>query len=140
MKNDFQHYIDFHRERGGTGKIYKFKFIEYKEGFLKLKGEFPSETLNPSGTVQGGQMNSMLDDITSLLLIYEGKGKIYPNSTNLHSMHHRPLFKGSVTATATVIKKGRNIATIKGELFNDEGKLAATLLHTAVIMKSDFNM
>jgi len=140
MKNDFQHYIDFHRERGGTGKIYKFKFIEYKEGFLKLEGEFPSETLNPSGTVQGGQMNSMLDDITSLLLIYEGKGKIYPNSTNLHSMHHRPLFKGSVTATATVIKKGRNIATIKGELFNDEGKLAATLLHTAVIMKSDFNM
>lgn len=140
MKNDFQHYIDFHRERGGTGKIYKFKFIEYKEGFLKLKGEFPSETLNPSGTVQGGQMNSMLDDITSLLLIYEGKGKIYPNSTNLHSMHHRPLFKGSVTATATVIKKGRNIATIKGELFNEEGKLAATLLHTAVIMKSDFNM
>tara|TARA_Y100000996_G_scaffold393617_1_gene357295 strand:+ start:177 stop:599 length:423 start_codon:yes stop_codon:yes gene_type:complete len=140
MKNDFQHYIDFHRERGGTGKIYKFKFIEYKEGFLKLEGEFPSETLNPSGTVQGGQMNSMLDDITSLLLIYEGKGKIYPNSTNLHSMHHRPLFKGSVTATATVIKKGRNIATIKGELFNEEGKLAATLLHTAVIMKSDFNM
>ena len=140
MKNDFQHYIDFHRERGGTGKIYKFKFIEYKEGFLKLEGEFPSETLNPSGTVQGGQMNSMLDDITSLLLIYEGKGKIYPNSTNLHSMHHRPLFKGSVTATATVIKKGRNIATIKWELFNEEGKLAATLLHTAVIMKSDFNM
>tara|TARA_Y100000816_G_C25992797_1_gene518599 strand:- start:348 stop:770 length:423 start_codon:yes stop_codon:yes gene_type:complete len=140
MKNDFQHYIDFHRERGGTGKIYKFKFIEYKEGFLKLEGEFPSETLNPSGTVQGGQMNSMLDDITSLLLIYEGKGKIYPNSTNLHSMHHRPLFKGSVTATATVIKKGRNIATIKGELFNERGKLAATLLHTAVIMKSDFNM
>lgn len=140
MKNDFQHYIDFHRERGGTGKIYKFKFIEHKEGFLKLEGEFPSETLNPSGTVQGGQMNSMLDDITSLLLIYEGKGKIYPNSTNLHSMHHRPLFKGSVTATATVIKKGRNIATIKGELFNEEGKLAATLLHTAVIMKSDFNM
>ena len=85
-------------------------------------------------------MNSMLDDITSLLLIYESKGTVYPNSTNLHSLHHRPLFKGPVTATATVIKKGKNIATIKGEIFNGEGKLAATLLHTAVIMKSDFNM
>ena len=140
MKNDFQQYLDFHREKGGTGKIYKFKFLEYKEGFLKLDGEFPSETLNPNGTVQGGQMNSMLDDITSLLLIYEANGKIYPNSTNLHSLHHRPLFKGSVIATATVIKKGRNIATVKGEIFNDEGKLAATLLHTAVIMKSDFEL
>ena len=63
---------------------------------------------------------------------------IYPNSTNLHSLHHRPLFKGPVLATAQVIKKGKSIATVRGELFNSEGKLAATLLHTAVIMKSDF--
>jgi len=140
MKNDFQQYLDFHREKGGTGKIYKFKFIDHKEGFLKLEGEFPRETLNPNGTVQGGQMNSMLDDITSLLLIYESEGKIYPNSTNLHSLHHRPLFKGSVVATATIIKKGRKIATVKGELFNNEGKLAATLLHTAVIAKSNFKL
>ncbi|MAR85254.1 MAG: hypothetical protein CL869_03545 [Cytophagia bacterium] len=140
MQHEFNKYLSFHREKGGTGKIYKFEFIEHKDGFLKLKGEFPDETLNPNGTVQGGQMNSMLDDITSLLLIYESKGTVYPNSTNLHSLHHRPLFKGSVTATATVIKKGKNIATIKGEIFNEEGKLAATLLHTAVIMKSDFNM
>ena len=41
---------------------------------LKLKGEFPPETLNPSKTVQGGQINSMLDDVTSILLIYESKG------------------------------------------------------------------
>jgi len=138
MGHKFNKYLDFHRENGGTGKIYKFKFIEHKEGFLKLKAEFPSETLNPNGTVQGGQMNSMLDDITSLLLIYESNGTIYPNSTNLHSLHHRPLYKGSVLATAHVIKKGKSIATVKGELYNSEGKLAATLLHTALIMKSDF--
>ena len=140
MKNDFNEYLKFHKENGGTGKLFRFKFLEYTPGFLKLEGEFSAKTLNPSGTVQGGQMNSMLDDITSLLLIYEANGKIYPNSTNLHSLHHRPLFKGSVIATATVIKKGRNIATVKGEIFNDEGKLAATLLHTAVIMKSDFEL
>ena len=140
MKNDFQHYIDFHRERGGTGKIYKFKFIEYKEGFLKLEGEFPSETLNPSGTVQGGQMNSMLDDVTSLLFIYEASGKEFPNSTNLHTIHHRPLFLGKAIATAEIIKKGKNIVTIKGELYNTEGKLSSTLIHSAMIMKSEFNM
>ena len=43
------------------------------------------------------RINSMLDDITSLLLIYESKGTIYPNSTNLHSIHHRPIFEGEVT-------------------------------------------
>jgi|TARA_B110000116_G_scaffold215688_1_gene192413 uncharacterized protein (TIGR00369 family) len=140
MSHEFNKYLNFHKIKGGTGKIFNFEFLEHRNGFLKLKGEFPKETLNPNGTVQGGQMNSMLDDITSLLLIYESKGTIYPNSTNLHTMHHRPLFKGRVIATAETMKKGKNIATVKGELFNPDGKLVATLLHTAVIMKSDFKM
>jgi len=138
MENDLQKYLDFHKINGGTGKLFKFEILEYKKGFLKLKGNFPSETINPNGTVQGGQMNSMLDDVTSLLLIYESKGTIYPNSTNLHSVHHRPLFEGEVIATARLIKKGKKIATIKGELFNSDGEIAATLLHTAVIMESSY--
>lgn len=136
MREDFQKYLDYHKSKGGTGKIFKFDFVEYKTGFLKLKAIFPSETLNPAGTVQGGQINSMLDDITSLLLIYESKGTIYPNSTNLHSIHHRPLFEGEVIATAEIIKKGKKIATIKGEAYSKDGKIAATLIHTALIMKS----
>ena len=138
MENDLQKYLDFHKINGGTGKLFKFEILEYKKGFLKLKGNFTSETINPNGTVQGGQMNSMLDDVTSLLLIYESKGTIYPNSTNLHSVHHRPLFEGEVIATAQLIKKGKKIATIKGELFNSDGEIAATLLHTAVIMESSY--
>ncbi len=82
----------------------------------------------------------MLDDVTSILLIYESKGTTYPNSTNLHSIHHRPLFGGEVIATAEIIKTGKTVATVKGEVFNPDGKLAATLIHTAIIMKSDFKM
>ena len=82
-------------------------------------------------------MTSMLDDVTSLLIIYESKGKFYPSSTNLHSIHHRPLFLGSVIATAEIIKKGKNIATVKGELFNSEGKIATTLIHSAILIKAD---
>ena len=80
-------------------------------------------------------MNSMLDDVTSLLLIYEAGGDIYPNSTNLRSIHHRPLFEGDAIATAEIIKKGKKIVTMKGELYNLDGKLVATLIHTALIME-----
>ena len=133
---DFQKYIDFHKEKGGTGKLFNFKFIKYQQGFLKLEGEFPIQTLNPNKTVQGGQMTSMLDDVTSLLLIYESKATIYPSSINLHSHHHRPLNPGKAIATAQIITKGKNIATIKGELYNSEGKLVSTLMHTAFIIKN----
>ncbi len=138
MNKDFNKYLDFHRTRGGTGKIFNFSFIEHNEGFLKLGAEFTKTTLNPNRTVQGGMMTALLDDVTSILIIYESKGALYPNSTNLHSLHHRPLFEGKVIATASIIKKGKNIATIKGELFNAEGKLAATLMHTVVLTKADF--
>ena len=137
MEKKFNEILDFHKTKGGTGKIFNFKFLEYKESFLKLEAEFPSETLNPNGSVQGG---IMLDDITSLLIIYESKGTVYPNSTNLHSLHHRPLFKGKVIAVAEVIKKGKNIATIKGELYNSDGKLATTLMHTVVLIKSEYTL
>ena len=139
MSKNFNQYINYHKKEGGTGKLFNFSFLEYKKGYLKLRGEFSSKTLNPNGTVQGGQMNSMLDDVTSLLFIYESQGKEYPNSTNLHTIHHRPLFKGEAIATAEIMKKGKNIITIKGELFNSEGKLSATLIHTAMITKSNFN-
>ena len=138
MKEDLQKYLDYHKMNGGTGKLFNFEIIEYRTGFLKLKGIFNAETLNPNGTVQGGQMNSKLDDVTSLLLIYESQGAIYPNSTNLHSIHHRPLYEGGVIATAEIIKKGNTIATVKGELLNPDGEIATTLLHTAVIMKSNY--
>ena len=137
---DFEKYLDFHKEYGGTGKLFKFKLLDYKKGFLKLEAEFSPITLNPNQSVQGGQMNSMLDDVTSLLIIYESQGNYYPSSTNLHSIHHRPLFVGKVIASAEVIKVGKNIASIKGELFNMEGKLAATLIHSAVLVKATPNL
>ena len=134
---DFEKYLNFHKEYGGTGKLYKFKFLEYKKGFLKLEAEFSAMTLNPNQSVQGGQMNSMLDDVTSLLVIYESKGDYYPSSTNLHSIHHRPLLDGKVTVVAEIIQQGKNIATLKGEIYNSENKLATTLMHTVFLHKTN---
>ena len=133
MKDHIEKALKFHKENSGTGKIFQFKLLDYKDGFLKLEGSFPDETLNPDGSVQGGMMTSMLDDVTALLLVIESKGTIYPSSVNLHSHHHRPLFKSTVTATAKLIKKGKTIATVQGSIFDKDEKLAATLMHTIFI-------
>ena len=135
MNKNLEKYIEFHRENGGTGKLFNFKFLEYKEGCLELEGEFSESSLNPDGSVQGGMMTSMLDDVTSLLIIIETSGKIYPASTDLHSLHHRPLSKGKIMAKATIIKRGRNIASIKGELVDKQGRVATTLMHTAYLVQ-----
>ena len=136
MNKNLEKYIEFHRENGGTGKLFNFKFLDYKEGYLELEGEFSDSSLNPDGSVQGGMMTSMLDDVTSLLIIFETSGQIYPASTDLHSLHHRPLSKGKIKAKATIIKRGRNIASIKGELVDKQGRVATTLMHTAYLVQN----
>ena len=135
MSDSIQKFLDFHKEAGGTGKLFNFKLVEYKEDYLELDGEFPDETLNPDGSVQGGMMTSMLDDVTALLLIIKSDATIYPSSTNLHSHHHRPLFKGKVTAKAFLIKQGKTIASVRGEIYDNKGRLATTLMHTIFIQK-----
>ena len=101
MEVDISSILEFHKKNSGTGKIFNFSLIKYEKGKLELSAEFPDMTLNPDGSVQGGMMTSMLDDVTALLLINE-LGGIYPASVNLHSHHHRPLFKGKVTAKAEI--------------------------------------
>ncbi len=102
MSDSIQKFLDFHKEAGGTGKLFNFKLVEYKEDYLELEGEFPDETLNPDGSVQGGMMTSMLDDVTALLLI---------------------------------IKQGKTIASVRGEIYDNKGRLATTLMHTIFIQK-----
>lgn len=135
MSDSIQKFLNFHKEAGGTGKLFNFKLVDYNEDYLELDGEFPDETLNPDGSVQGGMMTSMLDDVTALLLIIKSNATIYPSSTNLHSHHHRPLLKGKVKAKAYLIKQGRTIASVRGELYDSEGRLATTLMHTVFIQK-----
>ncbi len=136
MEKKFNELLKFWQNNDGTGKLFNFKFLEYKKGYLKLEAEFGPLTLNPNKSVQGGQMTSMLDDATSILLVLDTEGESYPNSTNLNSLHHRPLFQGKVTVIAEMIQIGKNMATIKGEIYNLENKLATTLMHTVFLFKT----
>ena len=136
MEKEFKKLLEYWENNEGTAKLFNFKFIEYKKGYLKLEAEFGPSTLNPNKNVQGGQMTSMLDDATSILVVLDTGGKSYPNSTNLHSLHHRPLFQEKVTVVAETLKIVNSKASIKGDIYKSENKLAPTLMHTVFLFKT----
>ena len=37
MKKEFEKLLEFWKNNEGTGKLFNFKFIEYKKGYLKLE-------------------------------------------------------------------------------------------------------
>jgi len=112
------------------------EFFNMKYDFLKgekiiFSCEFNEMCGNPMGFVQGGMISAALDDATSAAMISGYEQKKAPMTTDLHILFHRPLALGKATMEVNLIKLGARSATSEGRMFNLEGKLVATLMHTA---------
>ena len=108
----------------------------YKRQIYNFELEFSKQCLNPFNTVQGGMITSAIDEITSISVNIFTKDKYLPSSTDIHTTFHRPLSEGKVLGTAKIIKLGKQIVSIEGRLFSPSGKVAASGLHTAILVKT----
>jgi acyl-CoA thioesterase len=121
---------------GGTHKFLNTKFLNLADGFYKYELEFSKQCLNPFNTVQGGMIASAIDEITSISVNILTKDEYLPSSTDIHITFHRPLFEGKILGTAKIIKLGKHIVSIEGRLYSSSGKIAASGLHTAILVKT----
>ena len=124
--------MTFYKKKG-VGAFFSVDFLEEKNEGFYFTVEFPKESLNPQGRVQGGMITSVLDDCTALSVLFATLGKRFPNSTDLHTTFHRPLFIEATEIRTKILKLGRNIVSVEGKLFNGEGKLVASCLHTGFL-------
>ena len=107
----------------------KFESIEYEK--IKFSCIFGNQCGNPMGFVQGGMISAALDDATSAAMISGYEERKAPMTTDLHILFHRPLQIGKAYMEVKIIKLGQRSATSEGRMYNLEGKLVATLMHTA---------
>ena len=121
---------------GGTHKFLNTKFLNLENDLYKYELEFSKQCLNPFKTVQGGMIASAIDEITSISVNIFTKDEFLPSSTDIHITFHRPLFEGKIFGTAKIIKLGKQLVSIEGKLFSSSGKIAATGLHTAILVKT----
>ena len=121
---------------GGTFNFFKTKFIGLEKEIYSFELIFSSESLNPFKTVQGGMIASALDEVPSISVNIFTKDMFLPSSTDIHITYHRPLKLGKVIGTARIIQLGKTIVSIEGRLYSDTGKIVASALHTAVLIKT----
>jgi uncharacterized protein (TIGR00369 family) len=88
---------------------------------------------NPMGNVQGGFLAAMLDDTMGPALVATlGPGEFAPTA-DLHVQFLRPARPGTLVGTARVVRRGREIAFLAGELTDRSGAVVATGTATAVV-------
>ena len=121
---------------GGTFNFFQTKFLGLEQETYNFELIFSLESLNPFKTVQGGMIASALDEVTSISVNILTKDEFLPSSTDIHVAFHRPLTSGKVLGTAKIIKLGKTIVSIEGRLYSRSGKIAATALHTGVLIKT----
>jgi uncharacterized protein (TIGR00369 family) len=89
--------------------------------------------LNPRGVVQGGVLAAMLDDTLGLALAATlGPGQFAPTS-DLHVQFLRPALPGRLVGRGRIVRRGKLVAFLAGELLEESGEIVATAVATAQI-------
>lgn len=93
------------------------------------------EHLNPNGVVHGAVLFALADTAMgkSTMSVIEEPG-LYCASIEVSLRFIRPAVSGRVTATSTVIKRGRSIVHLDAQVVGDDGRLIATSAGTFAIL------
>ena len=81
--------------------------------------------LNPAGQVQGGMLCAMLDDVTATLVMSTLAEGEHCATLSLSTSFLRPAKPGRLIGRATLVRRGRGVCNVNGELWQDD-KLVAT--------------
>ena len=99
--------------------------VDATAGTLRASYEAPAAFRNPAGTVQGGMLGAMLDDLTASLVdatLAAGQGVA---TLNINVSFLRPAQVGTLQGEARMLRRGRDVCHVMGTLLQD-GKEVAT--------------
>lgn len=110
--------------------------VDPEAGTIVVTFEATEAFLNPVGVIQGGFLAAMLDDTLGPALVATlGPGEFAP-TTDLHVQFLRPVPPGRLVGRGRVVKQGKEIAFLAGELLDESDAVVATATATAYIRRS----
>jgi uncharacterized protein (TIGR00369 family) len=104
------------------------------DGRIEIAFHPTAQMLNPRGTVQGGFVAAMLDDLMGTAFITLTNGAEAPVTLDMNVSFLNPVMHGRVTGKGRVIKRSRSTAFLEAELFDLDGNLLARSTSTARIV------
>lgn len=108
----------------------KLDAIEAGEATLSL--HIREDFKQNAGVVHGGVIASLIDSATAFAILPLLQPDERTTTVDLTISYLRPLVAGVVVARAKVLRAGRRVIATSAELFDNDGKLAATALSTYI--------
>ena len=110
--------------------------IDPEEGTIEVAFTAGAAFLNPAGVVQGGFLAAMLDDTMGPALVSGLEPGDFAPTTDLHVQFLRPARAGRFVGRGRVVRRGRDVAFLAGELVDQDGAVVAVATATAQIRRN----
>src|SRR6266480_4703942 len=107
--------------------------IDPEAGTIEVALTASEQFLNPAGAIQGGFLAAMLDDTLGPALVATLGPGLFAPTTDLHVQFLRPARPGRLTGRGRIVRRGREVAFLAGELVDDSGQVVAAAVATAQI-------
>ncbi len=123
------------RNPPGSARTLGFHMLSVSQAERRVEIAFsPSAEAvgNPMGQVQGGFVCAMLDECMSVAgMIASGMTSVVP-TLEMKTSFLRPALPGPLKGVGWVVKQGRTVCFLEGELYDPEGRLLARASATAI--------
>ncbi|MGH9259666.1 MAG: PaaI family thioesterase [Acidimicrobiales bacterium] len=107
--------------------------VHPEAGTIEVSFTATDQFLNPVGAIQGGFLAAMLDDTMGPALVATlGPGEFAP-TTDLHVQFLRPARPGRLVGRGRVVRRGKDVGFLGGELLDETGAIVAVATATAQI-------
>lgn len=107
--------------------------IDPDNGTIEVAFTADNRFVNPMGVVQGGFLAAMLDDTLGPALVATLESDQFAPTADLHVQFLAPAKPGRLVGRGRVVKRGRDMAFLAGELCDSAGTIVAVATATAVI-------
>lgn len=125
-------------------RVRKLKFMRYLDGDIHSVSQekqqailrfHPKEDLcQTAGVIQGGFVTAMLDGAMAHAVLVASQMKLGPPTLELKVSFLRAALPGPHKAVGRVLRMGKSIGFLEGELFNDKDELIAKSSATAMLV------
>ncbi len=113
---------------------WQLEAVDPDAGTIELSFTAREEFLNPAGHVQGGFLAAMLDDTLGPALVATLSDGEWAPTISLNVQFVRPAEPGKLRSRGRVVRRGRDIAFLAGELM-DGDEVIASATASAIIRR-----
>lgn len=99
---------------------------------MTLRFQVPDSFITPRGSVQGGLVAGFLDEVMGWAHVWATNQEEAPLNLEISMSLLKPVLKGPVIGKGRVIRRGRKVIFLEGELFDEAGNLLARSTSTAI--------